>query len=131
MLAMSDATPGRASAAGPVQKDYVNALSGRRRPRTGTSPRGSPRSRTSSLRAVRQGSADVSFDFLDRGLVDERSLHDAGPHAVADFHRFRFLGELRRENVVDLVLHKQPVRADAGLACVSVLGGEGAFDRGV
>src|SRR5437773_133218 len=41
------------------------------------------------FRAFGERVADVLLDLLHRGLVDERALHDAGLHAVADFHRFR------------------------------------------
>src|SRR6266705_2481992 len=83
------------------------------------------------FRAFGERVADVLFDFLHRGLVDERALHDAGLHAVADFHRLHLLGGLGIDKDKDLVLHEQAVRAHAGLAGVPVLGGERAFDRGI
>src|SRR6266849_5042082 len=79
------------------------------------------------FRAFRNRVRDVFFDFLYRGFFDEWALDDARLHAVADFHRFHFFGELGGEDVVDLVLHQKPVGAHAGLAGVAVFGGERAF----
>src|SRR6266571_8566498 len=81
------------------------------------------------FRALRDRVRDVFLYLRHRGLVDERTLHDAGLHAVADLHGLHLFGELRGERVVDFVLHEQPVGAHAGLTGVSVLGSKRPVDR--
>ena len=83
------------------------------------------------LGALAPGVLDVALDLVDRGGLDQRPLLDAGLVAGADLERLDRLGELRRERVVDAVLDVDPVGADAGLAAVAELAGDGALDRGV
>ena len=72
-----------------------------------------------------------SSTFVDRCGIDQRSRRDAGLGAGADLERLHALDELRGESVVDLVVHKETVRANAGLSCVAILGDDRAVGRGV
>ena len=64
---------------------------------------------------------DMLLDLLDRRLVDQRPLCDAGLGSVADLELGDRGGELGDEGVVDAVLRVDAVGADAGLAHVAEL----------
>src|ERR1022692_3090063 len=81
------------------------------------------------LGAARGGIGDVLLDLFQRFAIDQRTLRHAGIDARSDFERAHTLGKLRRERVVDLVVHEQTVGADAGLAGVAILGDDRAFGR--
>src|SRR5439155_1566288 len=78
------------------------------------------------FRSFGLGVADVAFDFLNGGVVNERSLRGAGFEAGSGLQRFDGHGELGSENVVDGVLNQQAIRAHASLAGIAILGGDGA-----
>src|SRR5437773_2553370 len=75
--------------------------------------------------------ANVAFDFLNGGVVNEGALRGAGFEAGSGLQRLDRDGKLGGENVVHGVLHEQTVRTHAGLASVAVLRSDGAFDGGV
>src|SRR5258708_519806 len=77
------------------------------------------------------GVADVAFDFLDGGFVKERTVGGAGFGAGSGLERSDGGGEFGGEGIVDAVLDEDAVGADAGLAGVAILGGDGAFDGGI
>ena len=83
------------------------------------------------LRALGGRIRDVLLDLLERGGVDQRALLGLAREAVADAKLLHRGDELRGEGLVHAVLHQQPVRADAGLAGVAVLGGDRARDGGI
>src|SRR5205807_8949150 len=60
--------------------------------------------------------ADVVFDFLYGGIVNERSLGGSGLEAGSRLQSFDGDGKLGGENIVDRVLHEQAIRAHASLA---------------
>ncbi len=73
------------------------------------------------LRAFRERVADMLVDLRDRLAVDQRALLHTGLEAVADPDRGGAVGQLAHERVIDLVLHVEAVRADAGLSGIAVL----------
>src|SRR6266852_5146477 len=75
--------------------------------------------------------ADVAFDFLNGGFVDERALSAAGFETGSGLECSDGGGEFGGEDIVDAVLNKDSVGADAGLAGIAILGGDGAFDGGI
>ncbi len=70
-----------------------------------------------------------AFHLAHRLLLDERAGDDARLHAVADLQRLGGGGELLHEGVIDARLHIEAVGAHAGLAGITILGGDGAFHR--
>src|SRR5690606_33128869 len=75
--------------------------------------------------------ADVALDLFDCALVDERSDLRVVLEPVADLHAGSDFRETLREAIVDAALNEYAVRAYAGLPRVSILGGDGARDRGL
>jgi hypothetical protein len=71
---------------------------------------------------------DTAFDLLDGLEVDERTLHDAIVEPGSDGEPVQRSREPPGELVMHRGLHEKSVGADAGLAAVAVLRGEGAFD---
>src|SRR5690606_29471610 len=68
---------------------------------------------------------------FDCALVDERSDLRVVLEPVADLHAGSDFRETLREAIVDAALNEYAVRAYAGLPRVSILGGDGARDRGL
>mmetsp|Transcript_59426 Transcript_59426/g.140466 ORF Transcript_59426/g.140466 Transcript_59426/m.140466 type:complete len:548 (-) Transcript_59426:2329-3972(-) len=80
------------------------------------------------LGAERNGVGDMGLHLLQRLLVDQRADVDARLEAVARPQRRNPGRKLLQEGVVDACLHIDAVGADAGLAGIAVLAGDGAFD---
>ena len=73
----------------------------------------------------------MSLDLLHRLGVDQRALRHALHETVADLQPADRLREFSDEGIVDLVLHVEPVGADAGLTHVAEFREHRALDRGV
>lgn len=71
------------------------------------------------------------FCLGDSGHVDERTLHDTFFKASALLHNFDLGGQFFNEGIVDTVLHKEAIGADAGLAGIAVFRCNCAFDSGI
>lgn len=73
-----------------------------------------PRSSDQDLRALALRILDMASDFVERSLVDQRSVSDAFARPFTDAERSNGVDELGGELVVHAVLDKDPVRTDAG-----------------
>src|SRR4051812_5083698 len=82
-------------------------------------------------RALLQRIVDVLFDFGYRLVVDQRTLRRARLESVRGLQLLHRRRQLRRERVVDTVLHVDAVDADARLPGVAVLRRHRALDRSV
>jgi hypothetical protein len=71
------------------------------------------------LGALLDGIGDVCLDLLDRLRVDQRADHRTRLEPVGDLHCPGGLGEALGKAVIETVLHKDAVGADAGLAGVA------------
>jgi len=68
------------------------------------------------FRAFGDRVCDVLFDLGDRLVVNQRPLLHAFVQPVADFQRFRSLGQFLNKGVIDPGLRQETIGADAGLA---------------
>src|SRR5258706_15710746 len=71
------------------------------------------------------------LDLREAMRIDERADRDAGLGALSHLERADLLGNLRREGVVNRILHVDAIRADARLPGVAVLGCERALRSSV
>ena len=62
---------------------------------------------------------NVMLNLFDGRRIDQRPLHHARLGAAADLQFENRGGELLGEDVIDLLLHEDTVRADAGLSHVA------------
>ena len=80
-----------------------------------------------NLAALGERVRNVLLDLRDGLGVDQWPLLGDAQQAVADAQLAHGIDEFRDEPVIDAFLHQQAICADAGLAGVAVLAGDGAL----
>src|SRR5438445_297132 len=79
----------------------------------------------------RNGVANMLFNLLDGGHVDQRTNRNTWLEPVTDLERANCLGQTLDKHVVDLVLRQDAIDANAGLAGITVFRRHRAPDCGI
>src|SRR5690606_39201353 len=77
--------------------------------------------------AIGDGIGDELLDLFHRLLVDQRPLLNVASKSGADLELLRRFVKLLHEFFIDACLHEEAVCANAGLAGIAILCGDGAL----